>query len=42
MPILSYISIAHLVDLAILKWVSVHLIKLWWAYNAVTRSHACF
>ena len=39
----SYVAIAHVVDLEILKQVSVHIIKLCgWAYNAVTKSHASF
>ena len=38
----SYIAIAHVVDLEILKWVSVHLIKLCWAHNAVLKSDASF
>ena len=38
----SYIAITHVVDLEILKRVSVHLVKLCWAYNAVLKSHASF
>ena len=37
-----YSYIAHVVDLEILKRISVHLIKLCWAYNTVLKSHASF